>query len=65
MKWAKIVLQGDFSLESLATAEDVDGVGAGETSRQLDVAFYIYKGREDNIAILIYKLDGRAEGGIH
>ena len=43
MEWAKIVLQGDFSLECLAAAEDLDGVGAGEGGGKVDVALYIYK----------------------
>ena len=55
-------LKGDFSLKGLATAEDTYSVGAGEGRGQLDVAFYIYKGREDYIVILVQELDGGAEG---
>lgn len=61
MKWAKIVLQGDFSLEGLAAAEDLDGIGAGEGGGELDVAFYIYKCREHDIVVLIQQLDGGAD----
>ena len=57
-----LCLQGDFSLEGLATAEDTYSVGAREGRGQLDVAFYIYKGREYDSAILIQQLDGGAEG---
>ena len=58
----KLKLQGDFSYEGLAAAEELDGVGASEGRGQLDVAFYIYKGREYDSAILIQQLDGGAEG---
>lgn len=61
MEWEKIVLQGDFSLEGLAAAEDLDGVGAGEGGRQLDIAFNIDKCREHDIIVLIQQLDGGAE----
>lgn len=64
MEWEKIVLQGDFSFEGLAAAKDLDGVGAGEGFRQFDVALNIYKCREDDFAILIQKLDGRAKSSV-
>lgn len=64
MKWAKIVLQGDFSLESLVAADELDGVGAGEGRGQFDVAFYIYKCREYDSAVLIQQLNGGAESPI-
>ena len=60
MEWEKIVLQGDFSLEGLAITEDLDGVGAGEGGGKVNVALYIYKGREHDIVIFIQQLDGGA-----
>ena len=40
MEWAKIVLQGDFSFEGLAIAEDADGVGAVGGSDHLKASFH-------------------------
>ena len=54
-------LQRDFSHECLAASDDFDGIGASECRGQFNITLYIYISREDDVVILIQKLDGGAE----